>query len=118
MRTDGTLIRAEEGPKVLASPPRAYMAQAFFSLDMAVYTLGGYNWRHRGDFSIFTFKPLKGPNLDQNLRKKNCSIFRAFGVVWRGSRWKLKNRHGGAICILLKCQPPLQVWELIEPYEM
>ena len=50
LSTDGTLIRAEEGPKVLASPPRAYMAQAFFSLAMAVYTLGGYNWRHRGDF--------------------------------------------------------------------
>ena len=48
--TDGTLIRAEEGPKVLASPPRAYMAQAFFSLAMAVYTLGGYNWRHHGNF--------------------------------------------------------------------
>ena len=48
--TDGTLIRAQEGPKVLASPPRAYMAQAFFSLAMAVYTLDGYNWRHRGDF--------------------------------------------------------------------
>ena len=48
--TDGTLIRAEEGPKVLASPPRAYMAQTFFSLAMAVYTLGGHNWRHRGDF--------------------------------------------------------------------
>ena len=48
--TDGTLIRAEEGPKVLASPPTAYMAQTFFSLAMAVYSLGGHNWRHRGDF--------------------------------------------------------------------
>ena len=48
--TDGTLIRAEEGPKVLASPPTAYMAQANFSVAVADYTLGGYNWRHRGDF--------------------------------------------------------------------
>ena len=28
--TDGTLIRAEEGPKVLASPPTAYIVQANF----------------------------------------------------------------------------------------
>ena len=48
--TDGTLIRAEEGPKVLASPPTAYMAQAIYLVAMADYTLGGYNWRHRGDF--------------------------------------------------------------------
>ena len=48
--TDGTLIRAEEGPKVLASPPTVYMAQVFFSFAMAVYTLNGYNWRHRSDF--------------------------------------------------------------------
>ena len=39
--TDGTLIRAEEGPKVLASPPTAQMAQAFLSLAVAIYTLGG-----------------------------------------------------------------------------
>ena len=48
--TDGTLIRAEEGPKVLASPPTAYMAQAIYLVAMADYTLGGYNWRHHGDF--------------------------------------------------------------------
>ena len=48
--TDGTLLRAEEGPKVLASPPTAQMAQAFLSLAVAIYTLGEYNWRHRGDF--------------------------------------------------------------------
>jgi len=29
--TDGTLIRAEEGPNVLAAPPTTYMAQALFS---------------------------------------------------------------------------------------
>ena len=48
--TDGTLIRAEEGPKVFAPPPTAYMAFASFSLAMMAYTLGGYNWRHHGDF--------------------------------------------------------------------
>ena len=41
--TDRTLIRAEEGPKVLAPPPTAYMAQANFSLAVAEYTFGGYN---------------------------------------------------------------------------
>ena len=44
--TDRTLIRAEEGPKVLAPPPTAYMAQANFSLAAA---LGGYNRRHCGN---------------------------------------------------------------------
>ena len=39
--TDGTLIRAEEGPKVLASPT-AYIAQVLFSLAVVAYTLGGY----------------------------------------------------------------------------
>ena len=28
--TDGTLIRADEGPKVLASPPIAFISQANF----------------------------------------------------------------------------------------
>ena len=48
--TDRTLIRAEEGSKVLASPPTAYVAQANFSLAVAEYILGGYKWRHRGNF--------------------------------------------------------------------
>ena len=48
--TDRTLIRSEEGPKGLAAPPTAHMAQVIFSLPVAVDTLGGYNWRHRGDF--------------------------------------------------------------------
>ena len=48
--TDQTLIRSEEGPKGLAAPLTAYMAKAMFSLPVAVDTLGGYNWRHRGDF--------------------------------------------------------------------
>ena len=52
--TDGTLIRAEEGPIVLASPPTAGMAQTNFSFAVAEYTLGEYNWRHRGDFQIST----------------------------------------------------------------
>ena len=41
--TDRTLIRGEEGPKCLAAPPTPYMAQAIFSLPVAVDTLGGYN---------------------------------------------------------------------------
>ena len=48
--TVGTLIRVEEGPKVLASPPRAKMAQTNFLFTVADYTLDGYKWRHRGDF--------------------------------------------------------------------
>ena len=73
--TDGTLIRAEEGPKVLASPPRAYMAQGFFSFAIAVYTLGGYNWRHRGDFRISTKNT---PKLSK-LKKKLFNFFRGAG---------------------------------------
>ena len=41
-----------EGPKGLAAPPTAHMAQVIFSLPVAVDTIGGYNWRHRGDFWI------------------------------------------------------------------
>ena len=52
--TDRTLIRGEEGPKCLAAPPTAYIAQTIFSFPVAVDTLGGYNWRHRGDFWIST----------------------------------------------------------------
>ena len=48
--TDRTLIRSEEGPKGLAAPPTAHTAQVIFSLPLAVDTIGGYNWRHRGDF--------------------------------------------------------------------
>ena len=58
------------GTQLLHAPPTAHMVQSIFSFAVAVDTLGGYNWRHRGDFSISTFNPLKGPNLDQNLRKK------------------------------------------------
>ena len=35
-RTDRTLVRSEEGPKCLAAPPTAYMAQTIFSLPVAV----------------------------------------------------------------------------------
>ena len=48
--TDRTLIRSEEGPKGLAAPSTAHMAQVIFSLPVAVDTIGGYNWRHHGDF--------------------------------------------------------------------
>ena len=50
LSTNGTLIRVEEGPKVLASPPTDYIDQVFFSFVLAVYTLGGYDWRDSGDF--------------------------------------------------------------------
>ena len=40
-RTDWTLIRAEEGPKVLASPPRAKMAQTNFLFAVVDNTLDG-----------------------------------------------------------------------------
>ena len=58
------------GTQLLHAPPTAHMVRSIFSFAVAVDTLGGYNWRHRGDFSISTFNPLKGPNLDQNLRNK------------------------------------------------
>ena len=48
--TERTIIRGEEGPKGLAAPPTAYMAEAIFSFPVAVETLSGYNWRHRGVF--------------------------------------------------------------------
>ena len=50
LSTDGSLIRAGEGPKVLAPPLIVYMAQANFSLAVADYTLSGYNWRQYGNF--------------------------------------------------------------------
>ena len=56
------------GTQIVASPPTAYIAQANFSLALAEYILGEYNWRHRGDFSISTSNPLNGPILYQNLR--------------------------------------------------
>ena len=67
LSTDGTLIRAEEGPKVLASPPTAYIAQANLSFALAECTLGGYNWRHRGDFRISTKNTPKLSKLKKKL---------------------------------------------------
>ena len=52
------------GTQLLHAPPTAQMVQSIFSFAVAVDTLGQYNWRHYGDFSISTFNPLKGPNLD------------------------------------------------------
>ena len=49
--TDRTLVRAEEGPKVLHAPLTAHMVQSIFTLEVAVDNIGGYNWRHHGDFS-------------------------------------------------------------------
>ena len=48
----------------------AHMVQSTSTIAVTVDTLSGKKWRHHGDFSISTFNPLKGPNLDQNLRKK------------------------------------------------
>ena len=38
------------GTQSFSTPPTAYMAEANFSLAVADYTLGGYNWRHCSDF--------------------------------------------------------------------
>ena len=73
---------------MLHAPPTAHMVQSIFSFAVAVDTLGGYNWRHHGDFSISTFNPLKGPNLDQNLRKKTIQfseLLEWFGGVQGGN---------------------------------
>ena len=65
---------------MLHAPPTADMVRSISSFAVAVDTLGRYNWRHRGDFSISTFNPPKGANLFQNLRKK---IFDFLGL-WGG----------------------------------
>ena len=48
--TERPNIRNEEGPKVLAPPPTAHMAQPIFSLGVAVGTLDKFEWRLHGDF--------------------------------------------------------------------
>ena len=63
---------------MLHAPPRAHIVHSISSFAVAVDILGGYNWRHRGDFSISTFNPLNGPTLFQNLRKKSFN-FLGFG---------------------------------------
>ena len=70
------------GTQLLHAPPTAHMVHSISSLAVAVDTLGRYNWRHRGDFSISTFNPPKGANLYQNLRKKNIRFFGLWG--WFG----------------------------------
>ena len=65
--TDGTLIRAEEGPKVLHAPPTAHIVQSIPILAVAVDTLGEYIWRHSGDFSISTLNPFKPPKKPKKL---------------------------------------------------
>ena len=73
--TDRTLIRAEEGPKVLHAPPTAHMVQSIPTLAVAVDTLGEYKWRHHGDFSIST---LNAPKPLQKLEKLNKFFFSNF----------------------------------------
>ena len=66
----------------------AHMVHSISSLAVAVDTLDGYNWRHRGDISISTFNPLKRPNLDQNLRIKIIhfsELLEWFGGVQSGN---------------------------------
>ena len=79
MITDGTLIRAEEGPKVLHAPPTAHMVQSIPTLAVAVDTLGEYKWRHRGDFSISTLNP---PKPLQKLGKLNNFFSQILIQIW------------------------------------
>ena len=67
---------------MVTCPPTAYMVHSISSLAVAVDTLGEYNWRHRGDFSISTFITPNRPLLGQNLRK---NFFQFFGLLcWFG----------------------------------
>ena len=66
----------------VSCPPTAHMVQSISTLAVAVDTLGGYKWRHRGDFSISTFNPPKRANLYENLRKKIIRFFELWG--WFG----------------------------------
>ena len=77
--TDRTLIRAEEGPKVLHAPPTAHMVQSIPTLAVAVDTLGEYKWRHRGDFSISTLNP---PKPLQKLGKLNNFFSQILIQIW------------------------------------
>ena len=45
------------GTQLLHAPPTVHMVHSISSLAVAVDTLGGYNWRHRGNFSISTLNP-------------------------------------------------------------
>ena len=65
--TDRTLIRAEEGPKMLHAPLTAHMVQSISTLAMAVDNIVGYNWRHHGNFSNSTLNP---PNHTQGLKNR------------------------------------------------
>ena len=51
------------GTQLLHAPSTAHMVHSISSLAVAFDSSGGYNWRHRGDFLIFTFNPLNGPIL-------------------------------------------------------
>ena len=66
------------GTQLLHAPPTAHMVHSISSLAVAVDTIGGYNWRHCGDFSVSIFNPPNRPILYQNLRKK---IIRFFWLV-------------------------------------
>ena len=77
------------GTQLLHAPPTAHMVQSIFSFAVAVDTLGGYNWRHRGDFSISTYNPPNRPILYQNLREKK-NRFLGFRGGLRGFKVEIK----------------------------
>ena len=94
------------------------MVQAFFSLDMAVYTLGEYNWRHRGDFLISTQNTLRFCKITLRGPQIILTIFSLILIIWGCSRWKFKNCHCGATCIHLRYILPQQVRNLLEPHKL
>ena len=69
------------GTLSVTCPPTAHMVHSISSLAVAVDTLGGYNWRHHGDFSISTYNPKKA-NFVSKFEKKKILFFRL--RVWFG----------------------------------
>ena len=59
------------------------MVQSIFTLEVAVDNIGGYNWRHHGDFSNPLLTP---PHHTQGLKNREKQIF---------SNFDLKVAHGG-----------------------
>ena len=54
-------VRSTLGTQLLHAPPTAHIVHSISSLAVAVDTLRGYNWRHRGNFSISIFNPPNKP---------------------------------------------------------
>ena len=51
--------------RCLCQPHHPLEAQPFFSFATAVYSLGGYNWLHHGNFLISTQNPARGTPIKQ-----------------------------------------------------